>query len=58
MGAIRGEEPSGGASDAPGDAPIPDFGAALETHLLADALNASAAGGGWAPVATSAPSGP
>ena len=58
VGAIRGEEPPGGASDAPGDAPIPDFGAALETHLLADALYASAAGGGWAPVATSAPSGP
>ena len=55
VGAIRGEEPPGGASDAPGDTPIPDFGAALETHRLADALSASAAGGGWAPVATSAP---
>ena len=53
VGAIRGEEPPGGRGA--GDAPIPDFGAALETHRLADALSASAAGGGWAPVATSAP---
>jgi predicted dehydrogenase len=47
VGAIRGEEPPGGR--------VPNFGAALETHRLADALSASAAGGGWAPVATATP---
>jgi predicted dehydrogenase len=39
VGAVRGEEP------------FPDFGAALETHRLADALVASQEGGGWAPLA-------
>jgi predicted dehydrogenase len=39
VGAVRGETP------------FPDFGAALRTHALADALVAAAAGGGWAPVA-------
>jgi predicted dehydrogenase len=39
VGAVRGEEP------------FPDFGAALETHRLADALVASQDGGGWAPLA-------
>ena len=52
VGAIRGEEPPAGRATRQATRRSRTSAPPLETHLLADALSASAAGGGWAPVAT------